>query len=47
MKMAEELEALFQSLWNDLANWDNDDVHINRVRAKLKKIQVYVKNELL
>lgn len=41
------LESLFQDLWNELLLWDNDDVHINIVRAKLKKIQVKVYNELL
>lgn len=45
--MDKELESRFQDLWLELANWDKDDVHINRIRAKIKKIQVMVYNELL
>lgn len=45
--MDKELESRFQDLWIELAEWDKDDVCINRIRAKLKKIQVMVYNELL
>ena len=40
--MDKELESMFQDLWNELVKWDKDDLHINILRAKLRKIQFKV-----
>lgn len=40
--MDKVLGSLFNSIWEELAEWDNDDIHINRIRAKFKKLEVRV-----
>lgn len=45
-KPNKEVESIFQSIWEELREWDNDDIPINRIRTKLKKLQVMVYNEL-
>lgn len=43
--MDKELESMFQDLWNELVKWDVDDLHINIIRNKLRKIQIRVMNQ--
>jgi len=40
--MDKELGSLLNSIWEDLAEWDKEDIPINRIRAKFKKLEVMV-----
>jgi len=40
--MDKELGSLLNSIWEDLAEWDKDDIPINRIRAKFKRLEVRV-----
>jgi len=40
--MDKVLASLFNYIWEELAEWDKDDIHINRIRAKFKKLEVRV-----
>ncbi len=41
-KEKKEINSLFNLIWEDLAVWDKDDIHINRVRTKLKHLEVRI-----
>jgi len=43
--MDKQLESMFQDLWNELVKWDVDDLHINIIRNKLRKIQIRVMDQ--
>lgn len=41
-KEKKEIGSHFQSIWEELGEWEKDDVHINRLRVKFRNLEVRI-----